>query len=163
MGKPEKHPEAESGAASVKGRASGGAQVTSASLRKHGKEAVVRCSKASRTSGPELEIHGGDGRLSVPRYDGSDAVSHLAKSERIELRTTPDMKVLLERAAATSRKNVAEFLIEAGAGAAEETLANHHILWMDDAQWRDFHEMLDRPVTHKPRLARLLARQGLLG
>jgi len=161
MGKLGKHPETESEAA-VQVRVAGRAQATSASLGKHGKEAAARASVTSRESGREREIHGRDGRLSVPRDDGSEAVSHSTKSERIELRTTPEIKALLERAAAASHRNVAEFLIEAAADAAEETLANHHILWMDDAQWRDFHEMLDRPVKHKPRLARLLARRGLL-
>ena len=42
------------------------------------------------------------------------------KSERIEVRTTPNMKALLQRAAASSHKNVTEFLLEAGINAAED-------------------------------------------
>ena len=38
------------------------------------------------------------------------------KSERIEVRTTSNMKALLQRAAASSHKNVTEFLLEAGIG-----------------------------------------------
>ena len=36
------------------------------------------------------------------------------KSERIEIRTTPSLKALLQRAAASLHKNVTEFLLEAG-------------------------------------------------
>ena len=46
------------------------------------------------------------------------------KSERIEVRTTPNMKALLQRAAASSHKNVTEFLLEAGINAAEDALVD---------------------------------------
>lgn len=46
------------------------------------------------------------------------------KSERIEVRTTPAMKALLQRAADSSRKSLTEFLLEAGANAAEEALVS---------------------------------------
>ena len=36
------------------------------------------------------------------------------ESERIEVRTTPAMKALLQRAADSSHKSVTEFLLEAG-------------------------------------------------
>ena len=36
------------------------------------------------------------------------------KSERIEVRTTPNIKALLQQAAISSRKTVTEFLLEAG-------------------------------------------------
>jgi len=41
------------------------------------------------------------------------------KSERIEVRTTPRTKTLLQRAAAASHKNVSDFLLEAGITAAK--------------------------------------------
>ena len=44
------------------------------------------------------------------------------KSERIEVRTTSTLKALLQRAAASSHKNVTEFLLEAGINAAEDAL-----------------------------------------
>ncbi len=85
-----------------------------------------------------------------------------AKSERIEVRTTPSMKSLLQRAAATSHKNVTEFLLEAGINAAEESLVNRRLFQLDDAQWQAFQDVLDRPVTEKPRLARLLSEKSVL-
>ena len=84
------------------------------------------------------------------------------KSERIEVRTTPRMKTLLQRAAASSHKNVTEFLLDAGIHAAEDALADRRRLRLDDAQWQAFHEVLDRPVVAKPRLARLLFEKSVL-
>lgn len=83
-----------------------------------------------------------------------------AKSERIEVRTTPSMKALLQRAATSSHKNVTEFLLEAGINAAEEALVDRRMFRLDDEQWRAFQEALDRPVVQKPRLAALLARKS---
>ncbi len=85
-----------------------------------------------------------------------------SKSERIELRTTPGMKALLQRAASFSHKNVTEFLLEAGINAAEEALVDRRLFQLDDAQWQAFQDVLDRPVTHKPRLAKLLSEKSVL-
>jgi len=85
-----------------------------------------------------------------------------AKSERIEMRITPGMKALLQRAAMSSHKNVTEFLLEAGIKAAEEALVDRRIFRLDDAQWQAFQDALDRPVATKPRLARLLAEKSVL-
>lgn len=85
-----------------------------------------------------------------------------AKSERIEVRTTPSMKALLQRAASFSHKNVTEFLLEAGINAAEDALVDRRMFRLDEVQWRAFQDALDRPVAKRPRLARLLAEKGVL-
>ena len=72
------------------------------------------------------------------------------KSERIEVRTTPAMKALLQRAADSSHKSVTEFLLEAGVNAAEEALVNRRLFRLDDAQWRAFQAALDRPPSRNP-------------
>jgi len=85
-----------------------------------------------------------------------------AKSERIEVRATPAMKALLQSAAASSHKNVTEFLLEAGLAAAEMALADRRVFRLDDERWAAFHEALDRPVTAKPRLKKLLDGKSVL-
>lgn len=85
-----------------------------------------------------------------------------AKSERIEVRTTPHMKALLQRAATASHKSVTEFLLEAGMSAAEDALINRRLFRLDDEQWQMFQDALDRPVTEKTRLTRLLAEKSVL-
>ena len=57
------------------------------------------------------------------------------KSERIEVRTPPNIKVLLQQAAVSSRKTVTEFLLEAGIDAAGDTLGQR-MFWLDDKRWR---------------------------
>ena len=84
------------------------------------------------------------------------------KSERIEVRTTPNTKALLQQAAASSRKNVTEFLLEAGINAAEDALIDRRMFRLDGRRWRTFQDILDRPVVDKPRLARLLAEKSVL-
>jgi len=85
-----------------------------------------------------------------------------ARSERIELRVTPAVKALLQRAAASTHKTVTEFLLEAGLNAAGEALAERRMFWLDDDQWRAFQDALDRPAGSKPRLAGLLEEKSVL-
>ena len=85
-----------------------------------------------------------------------------AKSERIEVRATPAMKALLQSAAASSHKNVTEFLLEAGLAAAEMTMADRRVFRLDDERWAAFQEALDRPVAAKPRLKKLIDGKSVL-
>ncbi len=84
------------------------------------------------------------------------------KNERVDVRVTAAAKETLQRAAALSHKNVSEFLLDAGLQAASERLADRRIFALDEAGWQAFQEILDRPVEHKPRLARLLSEPGAL-
>ena len=61
-----------------------------------------------------LSVHYPYDRMSVDPIGGTFMAIAENKSERIEVRTTPNMKALLQRAAASSHKNVTEFLLEAG-------------------------------------------------
>lgn len=85
-----------------------------------------------------------------------------ARSERIEVRTTPSVKALLQRAASASHKSVAEFLLDAGLRAAGDVLGNRRLFQLDDEQWQAFQDLLDRPISEKPRLARLMAEKCVL-
>ena len=84
------------------------------------------------------------------------------KSERIEVRTTPIIKTLLEQAAVSSGKTVTEFLLKAGVEAAENTLADQRLFRLDEQQWQAIQDIFDRPVADKPRLSRLLAEKSAL-
>lgn len=84
------------------------------------------------------------------------------KSERIEVRTTPSLKALLQRAAASAHKNVTEFLLDAGVKAAEDTLADRRMFRLDERRWKEFQKILDRPVVNKPRLAQLISEKSVL-
>ena len=84
-----------------------------------------------------------------------------AKTERIDIRTTPAVKQTLQQAAAASHKSVSEFLLDAALVAATEALIERRVFRLDDERWRAFQEALDRPVTSKRRLAKLLTTPGV--
>ena len=88
---------------------------------------------------------------------------NLSKTERIDVRASGQVKLLLQEAARACHKNVSEFLLDAGITAAAQTLADRRRFQLDETQWEAFQQMLDRPVQHKPRLEKLLHEPGVLG
>lgn len=88
---------------------------------------------------------------------------NLSKTERIDVRATSSVKLLLQEAARACHKNVSEFLLDAGVLAANQALADRRHFVLDEAQWQAFEQALDRPVQAKPRLKQLLGEPGLLG
>ena len=128
-------------------------------------EAISCAKEISKSSGSYVKIYQTNYRIrqtfSIADELGSEA-SKVQKSERIEVRTTPSIKALLQRAASFSHKNVTEFLLEAGIKAAEEALLDRRVFRLNDEQWQAFQDMLDRPVTHKPALAKLLSEKSVL-
>lgn len=85
------------------------------------------------------------------------------KSERIDVRASASVKQLLQEAAQASHKSVSEFLLDAGITAANQTLADRRRFELDDAQWQQFQELLDRPVsTPDSRMKALLTEPGVL-
>ncbi len=88
---------------------------------------------------------------------------NLSKTERIDVRASSAVKLLLQEAARACHKNVSEFLLDAGVIAANQALADRRHFVLDEAQWQAFEQALDRPVQAKPRLKQLLSEPGLLG
>ena len=86
-----------------------------------------------------------------------------SKSERIDVRASTPVKLLLQEAARAVHKNVSEFLLEAGINAANQTLADRLRFELPPDQWDAFQAALDRPVARKPKLKKLLNEPGLLG
>jgi len=87
----------------------------------------------------------------------------LPKSERIDVRATGPVKLLLQEAARTCHKNVSEFLLDAGITAANQALANRNQFVISDVQWQEFQQALDAPAQPLPRLKKLMTKPGLLG
>ncbi len=84
------------------------------------------------------------------------------KTVRIDIRTSPSVKQLLQNAAQASHKNVSEFLLDAGLVAADQALADRQRFALDDEQWTAFQQALDAPVRSHERLKILLTEPGLL-
>ena len=79
------------------------------------------------------------------------------RSERVDLRMTPDAKRTLQRAAAVSNKTVTEFLVDAGLNAAFDALADRRVFQLDAKRWKAFMAALDNPPKDNPGLRKLLA------
>lgn len=87
----------------------------------------------------------------------SGAVDREHKDARINVRLAPSQASLIRRAAEVSNTSVSEFVIGSAAVAAEQVLAGRRWFTLDEASWRAFEELLERPAQYKPRLAELLA------
>lgn len=79
-----------------------------------------------------------------------------AKSERIDIRTTPTVKRALQEAALAKNKTVTEFMLDVALTEAAELLAEQRLFLLDDNQWAAFVAALDAPSKPRPRLDALL-------
>ena len=84
-----------------------------------------------------------------------------AKSERIDIRTTPTVKRILQEAALAKHKTVTEFMLDVALTAAAELLAEQRRFLLDDKQWAAFVAALDAPSKPRPRLEALLREPGV--
>jgi uncharacterized protein (DUF1778 family) len=79
------------------------------------------------------------------------------RDRRFQLRATVREETLIKVAAERRGVNVTDFIISAAREKAEETLADQTRFVLNDAQWKQFMEALDRPPRKKPRLRKLFA------
>lgn len=85
-------------------------------------------------------------------------MANAAKSEKLDLRLTPDAKRLLQSAAAATHRSVSEFVLQSAMAKAEETLPDRLRFGLDAESWQAFQDALDAPPRVLPRLAKLLAK-----
>ncbi len=81
----------------------------------------------------------------------------VTRSEKLDLRLTPEAKRVLNAAAQASRRSVSDFVLESALARAEETLPDRQHFGLDAARWEAFLAALDAPARPLPRLQRLLA------
>jgi len=79
-----------------------------------------------------------------------------AKSSRLAVRLSEEQDELIRRAADTEGATITDFTVAAAVNHAHDVLADRRAFHLRDTAWSDFVAILDRPVTHKPRLAKLL-------
>jgi uncharacterized protein (DUF1778 family) len=82
------------------------------------------------------------------------------RTEKLDLRLTPQAKKALQAAALLSRRSVSEFVLESALAQADETLADRREFVLDAARWKAFTAALDAPPRSLPRLKRLLSKRG---
>ncbi|MGO9484021.1 MAG: DUF1778 domain-containing protein [Rhodomicrobium sp.] len=77
------------------------------------------------------------------------------RTEKLDIRLTPNAKRTLQAAAAAERRKVSEFVLESALARAEETLADRQHFGLDAERWAAFLEALDASPRDLPRVRRL--------
>jgi uncharacterized protein (DUF1778 family) len=78
------------------------------------------------------------------------------RTEKLDLRLTPEAKRTLAAAAEAQRRSLSEFVLESALGRAEEALADRRVFQLTPDQWEAFSAALDAPVKDMPRMRKLL-------
>jgi uncharacterized protein (DUF1778 family) len=82
------------------------------------------------------------------------------RTEKLDLRLSPQAKQRLYAAAEAEQRTVSEFVLQSALERAEETLADRRLFSLAPAQWKAFQAALDAPPRPLPRLRKLLRSVG---
>jgi uncharacterized protein (DUF1778 family) len=77
--------------------------------------------------------------------------------ETLNLRIKPELRGLIDRAAAAQGKTRTDFVLEASRHAAEEALLDRVVFAVDDSAYREFLARLDAPPQPNARLKKTMA------
>lgn len=78
--------------------------------------------------------------------------------ERIDLRTSPEIKELIVRAAATAGMSVSAFLLGTAQERAKQILAEREMITLTSRDWNAFAKALDNADKPKPKLSAAMKR-----
>ncbi len=79
-----------------------------------------------------------------------------ARTQKIDLRLTPEAKQTLYAAATAAQRSVTDFVLEGALAHAAEVLTERRYFGLHAERWADFIAVLDAPVRTLPRTQRLL-------
>jgi len=79
------------------------------------------------------------------------------RSEKLDLRLTPEAKRTLSAAAKAVHRSVGEFVLESALARAQEALPDRQRFGLDAERWEMFIDALDAAPRSLPRLKRLMA------
>ncbi|ORM62808.1 DUF1778 domain-containing protein [Pantoea rodasii] len=80
-----------------------------------------------------------------------------AKTERLELRISPDIKNEIETAAQLSRVSVSQFIADSAAQRAESVISEHSRIKLSEDSWNAVMAALENPPAPSERLRRAAA------
>ena len=78
--------------------------------------------------------------------------------ERIDLRTSPEIKELIVRAASTAGMSVSAFLLGTAQERAKQILAEKEMITLTSRDWNAFTKALDNADKPRPKLSAALKR-----
>jgi len=84
-----------------------------------------------------------------------------SKNDRIAVRVSHEQGTLIRQAAEAEGVTVTDFTVHAAVAHARDVLADRRVFELDDAAWTEFVAILDRPMTYKPRLSKLLTEDSI--
>ncbi|HVB28197.1 MAG TPA: DUF1778 domain-containing protein [Terriglobia bacterium] len=88
------------------------------------------------------------------------AASTKRRSEKLDVRVSPEAKAKLQTAAAALHRSMSDFVMESALSRAEEALADRRTFGLDAAAWKAFQAALDAPARPLPRMQALLEEPG---
>ncbi len=83
------------------------------------------------------------------------------RTEKLDLRLTPDAKRMLAAAASAERRSISDFVLESALSRAGEALADRRSFPLDAEKWQAFLAALEQPPRETPRMSRLLSEPGI--
>jgi len=87
---------------------------------------------------------------------------HGAKTDRLDIRITPEARRLLQQAARERHTTISQFVLESALHSANTVLAERSRIGLNAEQWAAFMAALDAPPRRHPRMERLLNEPTIL-
>ena len=85
-----------------------------------------------------------------------------SRSEKLDIRITPEAKQILQQAAKQRHTTLSQFVLESALDSAGTVLAERSRLILNAEQWEAFMVALDAPPRRHPRMERLLNEPSIL-
>lgn len=83
------------------------------------------------------------------------------RAEKIDIRTTKEVKSVLKRAAEASHTSLSHFVLDTALSRAREVLEEQSVI-LNDKQWKAFIAALDAPPRSHARMKRMLKEPSIL-
>ena len=83
------------------------------------------------------------------------------RTKRFNLRATSRQEQLIKVAAERQGVNVTDFILESACQKAEESLVDQTRLLLNEQQWKQFMEALDRPPRVIPQIKKLFSKPSV--
>lgn len=83
-----------------------------------------------------------------------------ARSEKLDLRLTPEAKRRIFAAAEAQHRSVSDFVLQSAMERADEALADRQRFSLSPENWKKFLAALDAPPRDLPRMKRLMTEPG---
>ena len=84
----------------------------------------------------------------------------MALSVPINMKASPELRDLIDRAANLQHRNRTEFVLDAARQRAEEVILEEQIISLSSDQYERFITLLDSPPAENPRLKQLLGHKA---